>query len=289
MSKKYKLPVVISFIKGSWGNIANRNRPVSLIDSVSELIKEHENNPSTASEEMDILENFVDFGDLKVSEVMIPRTNMIGIPHNANYKEVKEIILNAGHTRFPIYKDSLDSVVGFVHVKDFMKFIDKHQSFGISKIMREAIYAPRAMRAVDLLGKMRKSGVHIAIILDEYGGTDGLVTIGDVVSEIIGDMRDEHDTNRDKNFLTLISDGSYYIDGRADIEEIEEALDISLSEEDGDYETFGGFIMSFLGRIPEKGEKFFHQSGINIEITEADARHIKQTIVTKAQNFNNGF
>lgn len=280
MSKKPKLSTLSSLLKGGWDRFVNRNRQVSLIDSVSELIKEHGNKPDTDSEEMDILENFVDFGELKVSEVMIPRTNMIGISHKAKFKEAKEVILDAGHTRFPIYKDGLDSVIGFLHVKDFMRFIDKPQLFTIGKIMREIIYAPRAMRAVDLLGKMRKSGVHIAIILDEYGGTDGLVTIGDVVEEIIGDMRDEHDADLEQHFMIAADDGSYTVDGRADIEEVENKLKISLSEEDGDYETFGGFIMSFLGRIPEKGEKFFHSSGIDIEITEADARHIKQAVIT---------
>lgn len=279
MSRKRKLSVIKTFFYKLWTGFGTTQKQSSLIDSVSELIKEHENNPAIQSEEMDILENFVDFGELKASEVMIPRTNMIGIPHNAKYKDVKEMIITSGHTRFPIYKDSLDSVIGFLHVKDFMRFIDKPQSFTITKVMRQPIYSPRAMRAVDLLAKMRKSGVHIAIILDEYGGTDGLVTIGDVVKEIIGDMRDEHDTPDVTSLLVKLDDKSYSIDGKADIEAVEEVLNISLSEEDGDYETFGGFIMSFLGKIPDQGEKFFHQSGIHVEIAEADERHIKKALV----------
>jgi magnesium and cobalt transporter len=279
MSKKRKISLIKTFFYKLWTGFGTTHKQSSLIDSVSELIKEHENNPSIQSEEMDILENFVDFGELKASEVMIPRTNMIGIPHNAKYKEVKEMILTSGHTRFPVYKDSLDSVIGFLHVKDFMRFIDKPQSFSTTKVMRQPIYSPRAMKAVALLAKMRKSGVHIAIILDEYGGTDGLVTIGDVVKEIIGDMRDEHDAQDPKSLLVKLDDKSYSIDGKADIEAVEEVLNLSLSEEDGDYETFGGFVMSFLGKIPDQGEKFFHQSGIQVEIAEADARHIKKAIV----------
>lgn len=283
MTNSQSTPIINAF-KKIFDHLRNKHKAPSLIESVNELIKEHENNPATDSEEIDILENFVDFRDLKVSEVMIPRTDMIGIQHNAKYKETKEILLKAGHTRFPIYKDSMDSVIGFIHVKDFMRFIDKPQSFNVHKTMREIIYAPRAMRAVDLLGKMRKSGIHIAIILDEYGGTDGLVTIGDVVKEIIGDIRDEHATSAEQHFVTPINDYSFSIDGRADIEEVEEILKISLSEEDGDYETFGGFIMSFLGKIPEKGEKFSHPSGIHIEVIDADVRHIKQTTVTISKN-----
>ena len=154
------------------------------------------------------------------------------------------MILTSGHTRFPVYKDSLDSVIGFLHVKDFMRFIDKPQSFSTTKVMRQPIYSPRAMKAVALLAKMRKSGVHIAIILDEYGGTDGLVTIGEVVKEIIGDMRDEHDAQDPKSLLVKLDDKSYSIDGKADIEAVEEVLNLSLSEEDGDYETFGGCVIS---------------------------------------------
>jgi CBS domain containing-hemolysin-like protein len=198
-------------------------------------------------------------------------------------------MLNSGHTRFPVYKDSIDSVIGFLHVKDYMHCIDKPENFSINKIMREAIYVPRAMRAVDLLGKMRRSGTHIAIVLDEYGGTDGLITIGDVVEEIIGDIRDEHDSQVNQTMVVPTASGALSIDGRADIEEVEEHLGVSLSEEDGDYETFGGFVMSFLGRIPVKGEKFSHPSGINIEITEGDVRHISRAIVEKTPSANSEF
>jgi CBS domain containing-hemolysin-like protein len=159
-------------------------------------------------------------------------------------------------------------------MKDFVPYIGKESEFKISLVIRELLYAPRSMKVIDLLVKMRLSGIHIAIVLDEYGGTDGLVTIENLVEEIIGDIRDEHDSQEEPELVKAEGEG-YVIDGKAKIEEIEERFNLNLASEDDSFETFGGFILAYLGRIPKRGEIIKHASGMVIEIIDADIRKIK--------------
>jgi CBS domain containing-hemolysin-like protein len=249
-------------------------KPVTLEDSVNELIKEHDLRDTIHTEERAMLQNFIDFKDLRAHEVMIPRTYIIGIAYDASFDELKEKFIKEGHTRVPVFKESLDEISGFVHMKDFVPYIGKESEFKISLVIRELLYAPRSMKVIDLLVKMRLSGIHIAIVLDEYGGTDGLVTIENLVEEIIGDIRDEHDSQEEPELVKAVGEG-YVIDGKAKIEEIEERFNLNLASEDDSFETFGGFILAYLGRIPKRGEIIKHASGMVIEIIDADIRKIK--------------
>lgn len=261
-----------------------RFRQNSFDESFSELIKEHEEAEPEHTEEREMLKNLIDFKTLKASEVMIPRTDIKGVEKNISAEELRQVFIETGHTRLPVFRDNLDQIIGFIHVKDFFPILGEATTeFKIEGIIRQLIYAPRSMKVINLLQKMRANGVHIAIVLDEYGGTDGLLTIEDLVEEIVGEIRDEHD---DEGIKELIQDADGYllVDGRAQISEIEEKLGISLSEEDGEYETFGGFILSFLGRIPEIGEKFTHSSGLEIEILNADMRKIESAKIQLPSN-----
>lgn len=256
-----------------------RIKSTSLEESVNELIKEHDLADSMHTEERVMLKNFVDFRDLKAYEVMVPRTYIISIPESANFDEMQQKFVAEGHTRIPVHKENLDEIAGFVHMKDFIPFIGNEKEFSINKVIRELIYAPRSMKVIDLLAKMRNCGIHIAIILDEYGGTDGLVTIEDLVEEIIGDIKDEH-YNPDGEDVFIRTEGNcYIIDGRAEIEELEETFSLELYSDDDEFETFSGFLLSYLGRIPDVGERFEHPKGLDIEIIDADARRIKKAKV----------
>ncbi|RZI47595.1 CBS domain-containing protein [Rickettsiales endosymbiont of Peranema trichophorum] len=252
-----------------------RQKPISLEESVNELIKEHDLTDSILSEEKVMLKNFIDFRDLKASEVMVPRTDIIAIPQDSSFDDLQEKFIVSGNTRLPVYQSTLDDIVGFIHMKDFFPYIiRKKETFDLAKIMRELLYIPRSMKIMDLLAKMRHSRIHIAIIVDEYGGTDGLLTIEDIIEEIIGDIEDEHDV---VDTLELVSSRGnvFMIDGRARITDIEERFGISFTSEEDDYETFGGFIASYLGRIPNKGEKFTHPAGLELEIVESDGRKVR--------------
>jgi CBS domain containing-hemolysin-like protein len=259
-------------------------RQTSLDESVSELIKEHEENAPDNTEEREMLKNLLAFKTLKASEVMVPRTDIKGVEIGISATELRQTFIETGHTRLPVFKENLDQIVGFVHVKDFFSALGvEEKEIKIENLIRQLIYAPRSMKLISLLQKMRANGVHIAIVLDEYGGTDGLLTIEDLVEEIVGEIRDEHDDDEEKNLIKEI-DNYLLVDGRASISSIEEKLEKSLSNEHGEYETFGGFILSFLGHIPETGEKFSHPSGINIEIVKADQRKIELAKVFPLKN-----
>ncbi|MBA8667089.1 HlyC/CorC family transporter [Holosporaceae bacterium 'Namur'] len=251
---------------------------VTLEESVNELIKEHDLQDTINSEEKVMLQNFVDFKDLKAYEVMIPRTFIIGITENATFEELKQKFIEEEHTRIPVFRENLDEIIGFVHMKDFILFVGKEKEFKMEKVLRELIYVPRSMKLVDLLTKMRQARIHIAIVLDEYGGTEGLVTIEDLVEEIVGDIRDEHDDSEEPE-LVKVEGGTITVDGKARIEEIEEKFKVDLAKDEDDFETFGGFILAYLGKIPAIGEKFDHPSGLRIEIIDADKRKIKKAKV----------
>lgn len=225
-----------------------------------------------------IIANLSSFRDLRAGEVMIPKTEIVGIKHTITLEEIKKSFIKGGHTRMPVYRGDLDDIVGFIHVKDFIPYIGGAKNFKLSDIVRTAIYAPRSIKCVDLLATMRKKATHLAIILDEYGGTEGILVVENLVEKIVGEIRDEHE--KDVQILIhQIDDHTYKVDAKANIQDVEETIGITLSEEDGEYETFGGFILSYLDRIPYKGEKLILSSGVEIEIEDVTPRKIKSTKV----------
>ncbi|MDJ1256483.1 MAG: hemolysin family protein [Candidatus Midichloria mitochondrii] len=245
----------------------------------------HIDNDLLNTSERNIIENLLSFRDLRVSEVMIPRTDLIGIEGSSTFEEIKQQFTSTGYTRMPVYRENLDDIVGFLHIKDFIHYMDGSKAFKMSDAIRKIIYSPRSTKCIDLLSNMRNSTTHIAVVLDEYGGTEGMVVIENLIEKIVGDMRDEHD-QVSKVFINKISENHYTVDARAAIQDVEEILNFSLSQEDGEYETFGGFILSYLDRVPLKGEKIMHPMGLEIEIIEAEPRKIKSTKIkiTKAEN-----
>ena len=267
-------------------NILNRVKRLigfkksQLEESVSEILesKEGENEPN---EEKEIIENLLEFRDLKSHEVMVPRTEMVTVSHKMTLKETAATFIESGHTRIPVHRKDLDDVIGFVHVKDLLPYlIDESKKFTIKENVREILHIPRSMKVGELLKKMRSTITHIAVVLDEYGGTDGVITIGDLIGEIVGDIQDEHDDN-DESAQIIQDDEGYVVDCRAEIDLIEETLEVSLSDESGEYETIGGFILAYLGKIPEQNHKFKHKSGLEFEILEVGAKKIKRVHIRR--------
>lgn len=251
----------------------------ALEESVSEIL-ENDDDTDEPNEEKEIIENLVEFKDLKAYEVMVPRTEVISAARNLDVKQMAKIFLDSGHTRIPIHRKDLDDVIGFVHVKDLVKYlIQTGKEFDVENEIREILYVPRAMKVSELLKKMKSTIIHIAIVLDEYGGTDGIITIGDLIAEIVGDIQDEHDESIEGAQIVQDDEG-YIIDSRAEIELVEEMLQISLAE-NGEYETVGGFILEHLGRIPKVGEKFRYKAVVEFEVLEAEAKKIKKVHMKK--------
>ncbi len=250
----------------------------SLKDALEEIIEEHDEQADEPLpvEEKRMLHNVLSFGDIKVSDIMTPRTDITAVSNDITLEQLKTHILRHRHTRVPVYQETFDKMLGFVHVKDLLPMFSGDIGFEIGALLRDLLYVPPSMRILDLLVKMRKSGIHMAIVVDEHGGTDGLVTLEDLFEEIVGDINDEHDEGDKEQVITKVDDRVFDVNARIRIETLEQQLGLNLvtEEKEDEFDTLGGLIFFQLGRVPGKGENVPHVSGIRFEIMEADARRI---------------
>jgi magnesium and cobalt transporter len=260
-------------------------RPEGSLKQMLEEVLEDES-PELAAisdEERKLLKNMIHFGELTVCDIMIPRTQIMGIEIGTSLMDLKRHIVEIGHTRIPVYDDSLDKIEGFIHVKDLFPLTVESRSFDMKKVMREILFVPPSMRIVDLLLRMRVSGCHIAIVVDEYGGTDGLVTMEDLFEELVGEIQDEHDEDAEELMLEWVGDQALEVDARVPILQLEEALGEPIVDPllERDYDTVGGLVFFALGRVPVKGEVLHLSSRFKIEIIAADLRRIRRVRVTR--------
>ncbi|MCU0729288.1 MAG: hemolysin family protein [Sphingopyxis sp.] len=238
-------------------------------------------NGGTADEmaqvERDMLRNMLGFGEKTVDDVAVPRSDIIAIAEDASFADVVALFAEADHSRLPVYKGTLDDVVGMLHVKDVFAILAAKQRppKSLNALMRQPLYVPQSMRATELLAEMRAKRTHLAIVLDEYGGTDGLLTIEDLVEEIVGDIEDEHD-DAPEDLLTPAGLGVWDVDARIEIEEVAERLDAKLADVEEDVDTLGGLAFVLAGHVPQPGESFAHSSGWKLEIVEADTRRVQK-------------
>ncbi len=254
----------------------------SLRETLEELIEEDvgedgRDRAQFSEEERAILLNAISFGELQVWDVMVPRSDIKAIEAEAKLPDIIAMMRAVMHTRLPVYRDTLDDVVGMIHLKDLLPFWGDGAALQISEILREVLFVPPSMRVIDLLMQMRDTGVHMAIVIDEYGGTDGMVTIEDLVEEIVGELQDEHDKLLPP-MLTELADGNLEADGRVEVEELEKRLATELLEPDRreDVDTLGGLIFTMLDRVPARGEIVRHPKGIEFEVLDADPRRVKR-------------
>ena len=287
--KSYEKRSSIAHVMRSWLRHAFRHRhDSSLKEVLEEVIEEHEEQSEEplAPEEKTMLHNMLSFSDLKVSDIMVPRAEIAAVSNDITLSELTQHIIEIRHTRVPVYEESLDQILGFIHVKDMLPQLYDGRDFDIKKLLRPLLLVPPSMRIMDLLIKMRHAGSHIAIVVDEYGGTDGLVTMEDVVEEIVGDIQDEHDGEDDiKDHIHQVSENVFEMEATVAIEKIEKILALNLVSDDteGQFESLGGYIFSCTGRVPARGEIVKHVSGVTFEIIDADPRRIRKVrIVTPA-------
>jgi len=254
-----------------------------------------------------MMRNLVEFADLRVDDVMVPRVDIIAVDEQATVHDLLAKFIEANHSRLPVYRETLDDPVGFIHIKDLVRWLaqkgsrrprrrktkaqeergagdsvalsaeDLATSVKQTGLRRDLLYVPPSMPAADLLVKMQTTRIHVAIVVDEYGGTDGLASIEDLVEEIVGDIADEHDED-EATLLKPVEEGVYLADARADIEDVEALLGIDLlpDDEEENADTLGGLVFSMLGRVPVRGELIPHGSGIEFEVIEADPRRVKK-------------
>ncbi|MBL0768560.1 HlyC/CorC family transporter [Sphingopyxis sp. DHUNG17] len=224
--------------------------------------------------ERKMLRNLLHFGEQTVDDVAVPRGEIIAIPESASFSELVANFADAGHSRLPVYRETLDEVIGMIHVKDvFAVLAEGRAPPPLIDLIRQPLYVPQSMDVLDLLAEMRAQRTHLAIVIDEYSGTEGLVTIEDLVEEIVGEIEDEHDDEPTALFARA-DDGCWDADARAELDDIGEEIDPRLAEVDEDVDTVGGLAAVLAGHVPEVGEVLLHPSGWRIEVTEADEKRV---------------
>lgn len=250
-----------------------------------DVIREREEAGETMErDQKDMILKVAAFDRLRVSDVMVPRSAIKAVEVDATLAEVTALFVEHQHSRLPIYRENLDTPVGMVHVKDALALIAPLDGSAptpqaervLPKLKREILYVPPSMKLPSLLLRMRTTRCHLALVVDEYGGTDGLVSIEDLVEEIIGEIDDEHDDDEAPQLLAR-GDGVWEADARVDIEDFEEetGADLTLEDEE-DVDTLGGLVFALVGRVPARGEIVKHPSGVEFEVMDADPRRIRR-------------
>ncbi len=254
--------------------------PDELEEEIHELINEGQAKGLISDEESHMVYGVLELKDTTVSSIMIPRTQIAHASINSTLGDVIKLINECGHTRIPISGSSIDDIIGILHAKDLLKLWGKDLSSPIPReILRPPYFVPENKKIGELLKELRMRKTHIAIVTDEYGGTSGIVTLEDIIEEIVGEIMDEHDS--EENLIVPLGDGSLYVDARVEIEKLEEFLGTELPE--GNYESVGGFIIYLLGRIPQENEVVsFGQ--FDFIIKKADQRRIYKVVVKKRED-----
>jgi len=255
--------------------LAGRKRVTE--EEIQEMMNAGEEEGLINEEENEMIRSIFSLGDTVVREIMVPRTDMACVPVDATVREVLGSIIACGHSRIPVFDGTIDNVVGLVYAKDLLKYWGMDESAVVLKnILRTPYFIPETKNLEELLHEFKKKRVHIAIVIDEYGGTSGLVTIEDLLEQIVGDIQDEYDL--EEEWLAEEADGNVVVDARLPIEELEEHFGIAIEREK--FDTVGGLIFHLTGRIPAVGEEVENDS-IRLKVLEADARKISKVRITR--------
>jgi CBS domain containing-hemolysin-like protein len=280
--------------------------PQTLRDTLEEALKEADRNGTAFSTaERDMFFRLLRFVALRVDDVMVPRADIIALEESAPLSELVRVFKESGVSRIPVFRETLDEPSGMVHIKDLFSFlvdgaatrggaqpaatpgaaaadvnfgrVDLKQPISAAKVRRSVLYVPPSMLAMNLLIRMQATRIHMALVVDEYGGTDGLVTIEDLVEQVVGDIEDEHDVAEAANIVEDAKNG-IIARARTPVRELEERLAVGLltPEEEADIETLGGLVATSAGRVPVRGEFVRHASGIEFEVLDADTRRVKK-------------
>ena len=254
----------------------------SLRDQIEEAIEEAEESQGSQQAagdltplERQMLRNLLHFGEQTAGEMCVTRGDIIAVPSTISFEKLVEAFNDAGHSRLPVFGESLDEVIGMIHIKDIvLALVDTSRDRSITALLREPLFVPESMGALELLARMRNQRTHLAIVVDEFGGTEGLLTIEDVVEEIVGDIEDEHDELEQEGLLIALEDGLWEADARIELDELALAVDARLSSPDDEVDTLGGLVFLLAGHIPARGECVAHPSGWRLEVIDADPRRI---------------
>ena len=255
----------------------------TLRDQLEEAIDRHEGDPAPDAKgdlsplERTMVRNLLHFGERDAGDVGVPRADIVAVEEGTSFADLVQLFAEAGHSRLPVYRGELDTIIGMIHIKDVFAILaaGAEHPASIAALIREPLYVPMARGTLDLLADMRSSRVHLAIVLDEYSGTEGLVTIEDLIEEIVGEIEDEHD-EAPAQLLVPLDGGAWDADARAELDDVAAAIDPRLGETEGDIDTLGGLAAVLAGQVPAVGTRLDHPSGWTLEVIDADERRINR-------------
>jgi CBS domain containing-hemolysin-like protein len=245
---------------------------------ISDAAEEGERSGVLEEEERAMIENIIDLGETEAVEVMTPRTDLVSIDCEATIPTARQVATESGHSRIPVYEGNRDQIIGILHVKDLLRAEKDDDT--IRSFIRQPHFIPETKDLSELLKEFKERKIHIAIVLDEYGGTSGLITMEDILEEIVGEITDEFDDQNEPTTIRQVDAHTIRVDAKVHVHELNERLDLHLPDDVG-YETLGGFVFSTLGRVPEAGETFRH-NGAEFRILEADPRRVNRVQITVA-------
>jgi magnesium and cobalt transporter len=249
--------------------------PISKTD-IQQVIDESEERGLIDQDEGEMIDGIFDLKETVAREIMIPRTHIVAAPAECSIEQLLHVIIESGHSRIPVYKENLDHIIGILNAKDLLPvWLNGGGEFSVEAISRPPYFVPETKRINDLLKELRSMKSHLAVIVDEYGGTSGIVTIEDIIEEIIGEIRDEHDMEEDA--FEPQEDGSVLVSARAGLDDFEDQFHVALPR--GGYDTLGGFIIHLLGKVPVKGEELSFE-GLSMKIKGGDQKRITRVLVT---------
>ncbi|WP_019517069.1 hemolysin family protein [Sphingomonas sp. Mn802worker] len=270
-----------------WSGLRNlifgEQREETLRDQLEEVIDRHEGDPSPDAKgdltplERQMVRNLLHFGERDAGDVGVPRADIVAVEERTTFDHLVQVFAEAGVSRLPVYRENLDTIIGMVHIKDVFNILARSadKPADIAALIRQPLYVPMSRGALDLLADMRQTRVHLAVVLDEYSGTEGLVTIEDLIEEIVGEIEDEHD-EAPAPLLVPIDGGAWDADARVELEDVAEAIDPRLAEVENDVDTIGGLTAVLAGHVPVVGDCLDHPSGWKIEVIDADERRVNR-------------
>jgi magnesium and cobalt transporter len=255
-----------------------------LRQELEELIEEHQQEEPIDPHERRLLSNILKLHELNAAEIMVPRVDIVALAEDTPFEQATKQMMEQGHSRVPVYRDTLDDVVGMLHVKDMMPYAVDRKTVPLGRIVRKVLFVAPSLPVLDLLLQMRLSRVHMALVVDEFGGIDGLITIEDVIEQIVGEIEDEHD-DADRPKIIARPDGSIIADARTTLSSLEGQVlpPELLGELEEGVTTLGGLVTMLAGKVPSRGEIIRHPSGIEFEVLDADPRRVKRLRVRAIQ------
>ena len=278
-------PTLLTRIGSILGNRARRRgQDHGVRESIAELVQEAADAgdgngevPELDRQERALIANVLRLRGTTADDVMVPRADIVAMDVGLTWDQAMDLIRREGHSRMPVFREQLDDIVGMIHIKDVFAFAGKPAEFKLESVLRKPLMVAPQIPALDLLLQMRVARMHLALVVDEYGGIDGLLTIEDLVETIVGDIADEHD-EPDLPMVIERPDGTLDLDARLKVEDFEARIGKVLTEEerDADIDTVGGLVFTIAGRVPARGEVISHESGVEFRVLDSDARRIRR-------------